>query len=153
MISDQRPQHVAQHALVVAIFRGRPEREIAPHQVDDIDGAVGSSGPRAADHQFIVQHMVAHHVKGMAAVDPLPDQIGFRRRQPRVAVAHQKASHGGIVHHQETLKQADAGIFVLDVAHVGAIVAQERRARPAARWHRRRSGISSPDRPCGSAPD
>jgi hypothetical protein len=99
--------------------------EIAPHQFDDVDAAVGATGPQAADHQLVVQHMVAHHMKRQAAVDPLPDQIGFRHREPRIAVAHQKAADGRIVHHQKALKQADAWIFVLDVAHVGAIVAQE----------------------------
>ena len=46
----------------------------------------------AADHQFVVQHVVAHDVERMAAVDPLPHQVGLRRRQPRVAIAHQEAA-------------------------------------------------------------
>ena len=60
----------------------------------------------------------------VAAIDPLPNEVGFRRREPRIAIAHQKATDRGVVHHQKTLKQADAGIFVLDIANVGAIVAQ-----------------------------
>src|SRR6185437_8990347 len=63
MLADQRPQHQAQHALVVTVFRGRPEGEIAPHQFDDVDAAIGAPGPQAADHQFIMQHVVAHHME------------------------------------------------------------------------------------------
>jgi hypothetical protein len=106
----------------------------------------------AADHQLVVQHMVAHHMERVAAVDPLPHQIGLRQRQPRVAVAHQKTSDASVVHHQEALKQADAGIFVFDVAHVGAVVAQEA-TQAGGTSRRHRSGSSSPDRPCRRAPD
>ena len=129
--ANERPQHAAEHALIVAVFCRRPGGEIPPHQVDDIDAAVGAPGPQAADHQLVVQDVVAHDVERQTGVDPLPDQIGFRRGQPRVAIAHQEASDGRIVHHQEALKQADAGIFVFDVAHVGAVVAKvgDRRAR------------------------
>ena len=128
--ADQRPQHAAEHALVLAVFGARSLGEISPHQIDDIDAAVGASGPQAADHQFVMHDVVAHHMKGITAVDPLPDQIGFRRRQPGIAIAHQKTPDRRVVHDQKTLKQADAGIFVLDIADVGAIVAQKSNAGP-----------------------
>ena len=69
--------------------------------------------------------MVAHDVERVTGLDPLPDQIGFRRRKPRVAIAHQEAPDRRVVHHQEALEQPDAGIFVFDLAHVGAVVGEE----------------------------
>src|ERR1700730_853910 len=112
--ADQRPQRQSEHALVVPVFRGGPtgRAKIVPHQLDDIDAAVGSAGPGAADHQFVVHDMVANDMERVVAVDPFADQIGFRRREPGVAIAHQEAPHRLVVHHQKALKQADAGIFV-----------------------------------------
>ncbi len=65
---------------------------MAPHQLDDVDAAIGASGPQAANHQLVVQLVIAHHVEGVTAVDPLLDEIGFHRRQPCVAIAHQEAA-------------------------------------------------------------
>ena len=107
----------------MTVFRGRPAREVAPHQRDDIDAAICTAGPQTADHYLVVEHMVAHDMEWIAAVDPLLDQIGFRRGQPRVAIAHEKASDGWIIHHQKALKQTDAGILVFDPTHIGAVVA------------------------------
>jgi hypothetical protein len=93
--------------------------------VSDIDAAIGASGPQAADHQLVVQHMIAHHVERIAAVDPFAGEIGLRRREPGVAVANQEAADARIVHHQEALEQADARIFVLEPAHLGAVVGEK----------------------------
>jgi len=52
----------------VAIPGGRAVggAEIAPHQFDDVDAAVGAAGPQATDHQLVVHHMVADHMKRQA---------------------------------------------------------------------------------------
>jgi hypothetical protein len=50
-----------------------------PHQLNDINTCVGASGPQTAEHQRVVQYVAAYHVEGVAAIDPLLDEIGFRR--------------------------------------------------------------------------
>jgi len=56
--------------------------------------------------------------------------MGFRRREPRVAIAYQEVADRRIVHRQETQVQADAGIFVFDLAYIGAVVGEEGDAGP-----------------------
>ena len=79
-VTDQRPKHQAEHALVVPIFCRRPVREIAAHELDDIDATICAPGPHATNHQFVVQYVIANHVKWVSAVNPLLNNIGLRRR-------------------------------------------------------------------------
>ena len=108
----------------MAVFRRRRAGEIALHQRHDVDAAIGAAGPQAADHQFVVQHVVAHHVKRIAAVDPALHQLGFGRRHPGVAIAHQETPDGADRSSPGSAGTGRRRIFVFHAADVAAVVAQ-----------------------------